>query len=113
MKAWLVLVLPLLCTAQASFRVDVRLVNVSFSVRDGDGRLIEHLPQDDFEVLEDGAPQRIAFFARSVDVPLSLGLVVDLSGSQAAFVKAHQKDLRTFLDRVLTPQDRALLVCFA
>jgi len=112
MKGWLVLLLPAMCAAQATFRTDVRLVNVSFSVRDGGGRLVEHLTQDDFEVLEDGAPQKMAFFARSTDVPLSLGLVVDLSGSQASFVKAHQKDLRIFLDRVLTTQDRALLVCF-
>jgi Ca-activated chloride channel family protein len=113
MKAWPILLAPLVCAAQATFRTDVRLVNVSFSVRDEGGRLIEHLKQDDFEVLEDSAPQKIAFFARSSDVPLSLGLVMDLSGSQASFVKAHQKDLRTFLDRVLASQDRALLVCFA
>jgi Ca-activated chloride channel family protein len=113
MQGWLVLLLPVVCAAQATFRADVRLVNVSFSVRDAGGKLIEHLTQNDFEVLEDGAPQKIAFFARSTDVPLTLGLVVDLSGSQASFVKAHQKDLRTFLERVLTTQDRALLVCFA
>jgi Ca-activated chloride channel family protein len=113
MKGWLVFLLPIVCAGQATFRSDVRLVNVSFSVRDAGGRLIEDLKQDNFEVMEDGAPQKIAFFARSTDVPLSLGLVVDLSGSQASFVKAHQKDLRTFLDRVLTSQDRALLVCFA
>jgi VWFA-related protein len=113
MKACVVLLLPLVCAAQATFRSDVRLVNVSFSVRDGSGKLVEYLTQDDFEVLEDGTPQKISFFARSTDVPLNLGLVVDLSGSQASFVKAHEKDLRVFLDRVLAPQDRALLVCFA
>jgi Ca-activated chloride channel family protein len=43
--------------------------------------------------LEDGVPQKIAFFARSADVPLNLGLVVDFSGSQGSFVKPHHKDL--------------------
>ena len=69
------------CAAQ-TFRSDVHLVNVGFSVRDAAGKLNSNLTQDDFEVLEDGVPQKIAFFARSMDVPLNLGLVVDISGSQ-------------------------------
>jgi VWFA-related protein len=99
--------------AQTPFRVDVQLINVGFSVRDNAGKLVTNLTQDDVEVVEDGVPQKIAFFARSVDVPLNLGLVVDISGSQGAFVKQHHKDLKTFLSQVLTPQDRAFLVCFA
>src|SRR4029077_5774242 len=105
------LLLP--CAAQTPFRVDVELINVGFSVRDASGRLVTNLTQNDIEVVEDGVPQKIAFFARSVDVPLNLGLVVDISGSQGAFVKHHHKDRKTFLTQVLTPQDRAFLVCFA
>jgi Ca-activated chloride channel family protein len=101
------------CAAQTPFRVDVQLVNVGFSVRDNSGKLVTNLTLDDFEAIEDGVPQKIAFFARSVDVPLNLGLVVDISGSQGSFVKQHHKDLKTFLTQVLTPQDRAFLVCFA
>ena len=108
---WACLLLP--CAAQTPFRVDVQLINVGFSVRDSTGKLISALTQDDFEVVEDGVPQKIAFFARSVDVPLNLGLIVDISGSQGSFVKPHHKDLKTFLTEVLTPQDRAFLVCFA
>ena len=65
----------------AEFRADVQLVNVGFSVRDTQGKLVTTLDRDDFEVLEDGVVQKISFFARSVDVPLVLGLVVDISGS--------------------------------
>ena len=106
------LLLPALCAAQ-TFRSEVHLVNVGFSVRDAAGKLNPNLTQDDFEILEDGVPQKIAFFARSVDVPLNLGLVVDISGSQASFVKSHQKDLRTFLDEVLRHGGPAFLVNFA
>jgi Ca-activated chloride channel family protein len=101
------------CFGQATFRSDVRLVNVAAAVRDAGGKLVDGLTQDDFEIGEDGVPQKIAFFARSSDVPLHLGLVVDISGSQAAFVKAHQRDLKVFLDRALNQRDRAFLVCFA
>ena len=77
--------------------MDVNLVNVAFTVRDTSGALVNDLAKDDFEVLEDAVPQTIAFFARSADVPLTLGLVVDFSGSQEHFLKQHNKDLQIFL----------------
>jgi Ca-activated chloride channel family protein len=101
------------CIAQPAFRTDVHLVNIGFSVRDGQGKLVTGLTQDDIEVLEDGVPQKIAFFARSEDVPLTLGLVVDISGSQGSFLKPHERDLGKFLESALTPKDRAFLTCFA
>lgn len=98
--------------AQEPIRIDVNLVNVAFSVRDASGALVDGLKDDDMEVLEDGAPQKIAFFAKSVDVPLTLGLIVDASDSQDRFAKQHEKDLDTFLREVLGPKDRAFLVGF-
>ncbi len=102
-----------LCAAQTAIHVDVQLVNMGFSVRDAQGRLVSGLKQADFEVTEDGVPQKIAFFARSDEIPLSLGLLVDISGSQGSFVKQHARDLKAFLNGVLSPRDRAFLVCFA
>src|SRR5712671_6252587 len=96
-----------------AIRVDVRLVNVTFSVRDTHGALVTTLTKDDFEVLDDGVPQTIAFFARSADLPLTLGLIVDMSDSQEHFMKQHRHDLQEFLKDVLTPRDRAFLICFA
>src|SRR5262249_39040927 len=52
-------------------------------------------------------------FARSTDVPLTLGLIVDVSGSQDHFTKQHENDLEVFLKEVLGPKDRAFLVTFA
>ena len=103
---------PWLCCAQAPIQVDVRLVNVSFSVYDARGALVPGLKADDFDVLEDGVPQKISFFAHSSDVPLTLGLIVDFSGSQEHFEKQHHKDLQQFLKEVLGPKDRVFLVCF-
>ena len=98
--------------AQSPIRVDVNLVNVAFTVRDNSGALVNDLTKDDLQVFEDAVPQTIAFFARSADVPLTLGLVADFSGSQEHFLKQHHKDLQIFLREVLGPKDRAFLVCF-
>lgn len=101
-----------LAQSLAPIRVDVRLVNASFTVRDAKGVLISDLAKDELELFDDGVAQSVAFFSRSVDVPLSLGLIVDYSSSQEHFVKDHQQDLKRFLQSVLTPRDRAFLVCF-
>jgi Ca-activated chloride channel family protein len=87
-------------------------VNVAFSARDARGALIENLTKDGVEVYEDAVPQKISFFAHSVDVPLTLGLVVDFSGSQDQFSKQHEHDLQVFLKDVLGPKDRVFLVGF-
>jgi Ca-activated chloride channel family protein len=100
-------------SGQQPIQVAVNLVNVAFSARDSRGALIENLTKDDVEVLEDAVPQKISFFAKSTDVPLTLGLIVDASGSQDHFSKQHEQDLEVFLKEVLGPKDRAFLVTFA
>jgi Ca-activated chloride channel family protein len=107
------LMLPGVGPAQTSIRVDVSLVNVGFSVRDDRGNLVTNLTQDDLELTEDGVPQKIAYFGRSADVALNLGLIMDVSGSQQSFIKPHLKDLEAFLKSVMDSEDRAFLICFA
>lgn len=97
---------------QNPIKVDVNLVNVAFTARDANGALIENLTRDDVELLEDNAPQKIEFFAKSSDLPLTLGLILDVSGSQEHFEKKHEKDLEVFLHEVLGAKDRAFMVCF-
>jgi Ca-activated chloride channel family protein len=92
--------------------VEVNLVNVSFTVHDAQGKTVPNLTADDFEVFEDGEQEKIQFFARSANLPLRVGLVVDFSGSQEHSVKAHHRDLQEFLDNVLGPHDQAFLLCF-
>ncbi|HXA49101.1 MAG TPA: VWA domain-containing protein [Candidatus Acidoferrum sp.] len=117
MKAVALVVCLLGCGAAAQepapIRVDVGLVNVGFNVRDAAGKLVTDLTQDDVGITEDGVPQKIAFFARSTDVPLNLGLAMDVSGSQQSFIKPHMHDLQTFLKSVLRAQDKAYLMTFA
>ncbi|MGB9467008.1 MAG: VWA domain-containing protein [Candidatus Acidiferrum sp.] len=101
-----------LSRSQEPIRVKVNLVSVAFVARDARGALVDNLTQDDVEVFEDSAPQKVAFFAKSVDVPLTLGLVVDASGSQDHFSKQHKEDLQVFFKDVLGPKDRVFLVGF-
>src|SRR5215813_1802956 len=90
-SAWLVVAVSVPAPAQQPIRSTVNLVNVAFTARDSRGALLDHLAKDDVEVFEDAVPQKIAFFARSVDVPLTLGLIVDASGSQDSFRKQHER----------------------
>lgn len=98
--------------AQNPIRVDVNLVNVAFTARDTSGALVGNLTRDDVELYEDAVPQKIEFFAKSTDLPLTLALIMDVSGSQEHFEKKHHKDLQVFLEEVLGPRDRAFMVCF-
>jgi Ca-activated chloride channel homolog len=95
-----------------AIRSTVNLVTVGFTARDAQGQLVENLEKEDLVVLEDGVPQKIAHFRKSKDVPLTLGLVVDASGSQSHFSKKHEKDLEVFLKDALGPKDRVFLVGF-
>jgi Ca-activated chloride channel homolog len=101
-----------ICSAQEPIHVNVKLVNVAFSARDSQGALVKSLTKDDVEIFEDAVPQKISFFAHSVDVPLTLGLIVDFSGSQDHFSAQHQHDLEVFLKDILGSRDRVFIIGF-
>lgn len=97
----------------SQIRVEVNLVNVPFTVRDEKGAWLTDLNAADFEVLEDGLPQKISFFSRATESPLTIAILADTSGSQDDFVRDHRRDIRDFLSTVMTPRDQTLLVCFS
>lgn len=97
---------------EPTFKNEVHLIDFTFSVRRADGTLVGGLTQDDFQITEDGVPQKIAFFGREKDLPLTLGLIVDVSDSQSKFIKRHYKDIEKFLATVLEPHDEAFALCF-
>src|ERR1035441_1927678 len=65
-----------------TIKVDVDVVNILTSVRDKRGALIPTLQKEDFTILEDGKAQPIKYFTKETDLPLTIGLLVDVSGSQ-------------------------------
>ena len=86
---------------QPVFSTEVKVVNVLATVRNKTGALVGNLSQDDFSLSEDGRPQTIRYFARESDLPLTLGLMVDTSGSQRRVLDAERGASLRFLDRVV------------
>jgi hypothetical protein len=66
----------------STFSADVKVVSVLASVRNSKGEIVRDLTKDDFTLEEDSQPQTIGYFSRETDLPLTLGLLVDVSGSQ-------------------------------
>lgn len=93
-------------------QVETHLIDTTLSVRDAEGHIVTGLTQDDFTIVEDGVPQKIRFFAHDTQLPLTIGLIIDESGSQEKFVKEHEKDIEAFLKQVLDPNDQAFALCF-
>jgi VWFA-related protein len=83
------------------FSAEVKVVNVLATVRNKAGALIANLGRDDFSLAEDGRPQTIRYFARETDLPLTLGLMVDTSGSQRHVLDAERGASMRFLDQVV------------
>lgn len=93
-------------------KVNVDVVSVLASVRDKRGALIPNLEQQDFTVLEDGKPQTIKYFARETDLPLTIGLLVDVSRSQENLIGIERNAASEFFSQVLRPKDEAFLISF-
>jgi VWFA-related protein len=94
-------------------RVDVDLVNVLFTVRKKKGgALVSNLTKDDFTIFEEGKQQTIKSFARESDLPLTLGLLVDVSASQVNLIETERDAATAFFSSVLRPKDEAFLIAF-
>ena len=102
-------------TAQAdkTFSTDVNLVNVFVTVRDKKGNVLRDLAQADFKIEEDGHPQTIKYFSKESDLPLTLGLLVDTSGSVRPYLEQERAASYRFFDQVLREdKDQAFVIHF-
>jgi len=93
-------------------KVDVDLVNVLFSVRDKKNALVGTCKKEDFTVVEEGKQQTIKVFARETDLPLTIGLLVDVSGSQERLIPEEKAAAGQFFQQVLRKKDMAFLISF-
>ena len=96
-----------------TFSSDVSLVNVFATVHDKKGAIAKDLKQDDFTIDEDGKPQTIKYFSKEINLPLTLGLLVDTSGSMRRLLETERSASFKFLDQVLREdKDKAFLIHF-
>ena len=96
-----------------TYKVNVKVVNVLATVRDQHGKIVNSLNQNDFILNEDGHPQTIKYFTRETDLPLTLGLLVDTSGSQRRTLDQERSASGTFVDSVMrADKDAAFLIHF-
>jgi Ca-activated chloride channel family protein len=99
----------LLC---AQFRAGVLLINVVATVVDGKGRTVPNLTIDDFIVEEDGQPQTLTLLSPSADLPISIGVVLDASGSMQSKIRTAQRAVDRFLS-MIHQEDEVFLMTFA
>ena len=96
-----------------TLKVESRLVNVAVNVTDEHGAPVAGLTREDFELAEDGKPQRIAVFEKESATPLSVVLAIDASGSVLSDRGLERDAARGFLKGLVRSQDRVDLMSFA
>jgi len=95
------------------FSTGVNVVNVLATVRDQKGKIIHDLTQDEFTIQEDGRPQSIRYFSQQSDLPLTLGLLLDTSGSQIRVLDRERSASYEFFEHILREEkDKAFLIHF-
>ena len=95
-----------------TLKVNVNVVQLFFNVKDKKGGLIPSLAKDDFQVLEDGKPQTIKYFTAESNLPLTLGILIDSSGSQQRVLEMEKEVGANFLNEILRPKDLAFVISF-
>jgi VWFA-related protein len=93
-------------------KVNVNVVGLFFNVKDKHGALMPNLTKSDFDVLEDGKPQTIKYFAAESNLPLTLGILIDSSGSQLRVLDMEKEVGGAFLRQILTDKDEAYVIDF-
>ena len=95
-----------------TLKVNVNVVQLFFNVKDKHGALIPNLTKDEFEIAEDGKPQTIKYFNAESNLPLTLGILIDSSGSQLRVLDMEKEVGGAFLKQILTDKDLAYVMDF-
>ena len=95
-----------------TLKVNVNLVDVFFTVKDKGNELVPHLTRNDCTVYEDKQPQILKNFVAETDLPITLGILLDTSGSQYRVLPLEQDAGSQFLEQVLRKKDEAFLISF-
>jgi VWFA-related protein len=97
---------------QQPLKVQTTVVNVFATVRDKHHGIVADLKQEDFKILEDGQEMKVAFFSKELNMPITLGLLMDTSGSMGRIIGAEQDAASRFIKEVMRPRDEAMVISF-
>jgi VWFA-related protein len=97
---------------QETLKVNVNVVQLFFNVKDKKGTLIPNLTKTDFDIAEDGKPQTVKYFAAESNLPLTLGILIDSSGSQQRVLDMEKEVGGAFLKQILRNNDEAFVIGF-
>jgi len=102
----------------STITVNAQLVNLPVIVRDKKGAIVQNLTKADFALNVDGHPEAIRYFDKDNDLPLTLGLLVDTSGSVRSALEDERSASEAFLDQMMAAPagrvpDKAFLIQFA
>jgi len=95
-----------------TYKGGVDVVSVFCTVRTKQGGLVGTLTKDDFQVSEDGKQQEVKYFARETDLPLTIGLLIDVSRSQERLIEEEKQAASQFFTQVVGKKDLAFLISF-
>jgi VWFA-related protein len=101
-----------LAAPPAQIHVQVNLVNLFATVRDKHKAIVPGLKQDDFQIYEDGQLQEITNFSAESNLPITLGMLIDTSGSEYFLLSAEKDAASRFFGRVLRKGDLAMVMSF-
>jgi VWFA-related protein len=95
-----------------TLKVQVNVVQLFFNVKDKKGALIPNQTKNDFDLFEDGKPQTIKYFTAESNLPLTLGILIDTSGSQMRVLDMEKEVGGAFLNDILRDKDEAFVISF-
>src|SRR5215471_700765 len=95
-----------------TLKVNVNVVQLFFNVKDKHGALIPNLTKDDFQIAEDSKPQTVKYFTAESNLPLTIGMMIDSSGSQRNVIDMEKEVGGAFLRQILTEKDEAFVISF-
>jgi len=91
--------------------VEVELVNLTATVLDQSNKYVDGLKLEDFQVFEDGQEQKVSFFSHDLRVPISVGVLVDISGSMKHKLQQALQTIRE-ISLALSPEDEMFVITF-
>ena len=98
--------------SSGTLKVESKLVEVFATVRDRHNAILDNLTKDDFKVSEDGVPQKITYFGKESDMPITLAILMDTSYSMNNILDAEKAAASDFVHEIMRKKDEAIVMTF-